>query len=296
MDLSYNSVSGLNMDPTVYLTELATTSSKADPQTKIIMLVAFVVIIIIYGISFYLFGGGLSGTGTGTGTGTAAAAPNAGVRFLEVLLWAAFIILILLNGFQYFFKVDITTEIKNIFTDKPEVQIAVHTPTNENESVVPEMHFIKEVYNIPGNTYTYSDAKTVCKAYGADLATYDQIENTYNKGGEWCNYGWSDGQMALFPTQKETWKKLQNIVGHEHDCGRPGVNGGYIDNDKVKFGINCYGYKPEINSNEASKMQTTPLYPTSVDDLNNQKMLEYWKKKIPEIMLAPFNNKSWSMI
>jgi hypothetical protein len=31
--------------------------------------------------------------------------------------------------------------------------------------------------------------------------------------------------MALFPTQKETWDKLQKIKGHEHDCGRPGING-----------------------------------------------------------------------
>ena len=43
--------------------------------------------------------------------------------------------------------------------------------------------------------------------------------------------------MALFPTQYEHWEHLQKIKGHENDCGRPGVNGGYIDNpNKIKIG------------------------------------------------------------
>ena len=31
-------------------------------------------------------------------------------------------------------------------------------------------------------TYTYEDAQMLCKAYDAKLATYDQIEEAYNKG------------------------------------------------------------------------------------------------------------------
>ena len=41
------------------------------------------------------------------------------------------------------------------------------------------------------------------------------------------NYGWSDGQMAYFPTQKDTWDKLQKNPNTKHACGRPGVNGVY---------------------------------------------------------------------
>jgi hypothetical protein len=36
--------------------------------------------------------------------------------------------------------------------------------------------------------------------------------------------------MALYPTQYNTWKELQKIKGHENDCGRPGINGGYMIN------------------------------------------------------------------
>ena len=31
-------------------------------------------------------------------------------------------------------------------------------------------------------------------------------------------------------TQISTWKKLQTIDGHKNDCGRPRINGGYIEN------------------------------------------------------------------
>ena len=49
--------------------------------------------------------------------------------------------------------------------------------------------------------------------------------------------------MAYYPTQKTTWDKLQKKKGHENDCGRPGINGGFIQNKNVKFGVNCYGSK-----------------------------------------------------
>ena len=56
--------------------------------------------------------------------------------------------------------------------------------------------------------------------------------------------------MALFPTQQQTWNKLQKIKGHKNDCGRPGINGGYIDNKNVRFGVNCFGTKPEASADE----------------------------------------------
>ena len=61
----------------------------------------------------------------------------------------------------------------------------------------------KEVFNIPENNYNYQEAKEICKAYNSKLATYDQIEDAYNDGADWCKYGWSAKQMALFPTQKK---------------------------------------------------------------------------------------------
>ena len=89
---------------------------------------------------------------------------------------------------------------------------------------------------------------------------------------------------------------LQKIGGHQHDCGRPGINGGYIANPNVKFGVNCFGYKPTINSEEAEQMVTAPLYPRTTAELEFEKRVDYWRKKIPNILLSPFNHNNWSVI
>jgi hypothetical protein len=293
MDLTYNSISGMNVDPTVYLKEVMTKNGKQQNEsqmsvdTKIYLLITLVIVIIIYGIFFAFLGRGSQGQGETSSVG------NAGLKFFEVMLWSIFIVLIILNGFQYFFNVNLTTRFINFFTDKPKLEIVMDVPEDEP---VQELKIKREVFNIPDNTYTYDDAKAVCEAYGAQLASYDQIENAYKNGGEWCNYGWSDKQMALFPTQKETWDKLQKIKGHEHDCGRPGINGGFIDNKNVQFGVNCYGYKPVITAAETDKMQHAPIFPQSMSDIEHQKRVDYWKKRIPEIMLSPFSRSTWSII
>jgi hypothetical protein len=164
-------------------------------------------------------------------------------KIFGIIVVGILVVLILINVFQYFFSINITAYLKNIFTNKPEVDVIVDQTTYKtqptNAAPLPEIKFRKQVFNIPGNYYTYDNAKAVCTAYGANLATYQQVEDAYKNGGEWCNYGWSDGQMALFPTQQNTFNNLQKIKGHEHDCGRPGVNGGYIANQNIKFGVNC---------------------------------------------------------
>jgi hypothetical protein len=159
---------------------------------------------------------------------------------------------------------------------------------------IPELKFKKQVFNIPGNYYNYENAKALCKAYGSGLASYDQIEEAYNSGAEWCNYGWSANQLALFPTQKKTYNNLQQKPGHENDCGRAGINGGYIANPNVRFGVNCYGYKPKIKNEEEELMKTVTPYPETAKDIAFQKRIDYWKNKVDEILVSPFNYNTWS--
>jgi hypothetical protein len=208
-----------------------------------------------------------------------------------VLVILVLIFLLLANAFQYFFSISITAYLKNLFTNKPEIDILVdqiQTPTT-----VPEIQYRKQVFNIPGNYYTYDSAKALCKAYGSDLASYQQVEDAYKNGAEWCNYGWSDKQMALFPTQQNTFNNLQKIKGHEHDCGRPGINGGYISNPNVKFGVNCYGNKPKITQDEEELMKIASPYPKTMQDIEFQKKVDYWKNHLDDILVSPFNYNKW---
>ncbi len=227
---------------------------------------------------------------------------NYGQGYLGILVIIILIVLILMNGFQYFFSINVSAYLKNLFTNKPEIEIVVNKnqPDNEDDTSpnpsIPEIKFRNQVFNVPGNHYTYNDAKAICNAYDADLATYQQVESAYKNGGEWCNYGWSDGQMALFPTQQQTFDNLQKIKGHEHDCGRPGINGGYMANPNIKFGVNCYGNKPKITQDEEELMKTASPYPKTMQEIEFQKKVDYWKNKVGEIMLSPFNYNMWGEV
>jgi len=150
-----------------------------------------------------------------------------------------------------------------------------------------------EVFNIANNVYSYADASNVCAAYGATLASYDQVEDAYNKGAEWCNYGWSQAQMAFFPTQKSTWLKYQATDDQKNDCGRPGVNGGFFDNPEIKFGVNCYGVKPKPSAMELAAINayTDPKLPMKKEDAELQKKLDDIKRKSN---LNSFQYKKWS--
>jgi Extracellular link domain len=153
----------------------------------------------------------------------------------------------------------------------------------------------KEVFNVSNNLYTYDDAQAICKAYGARLAKYDEIEQAYEAGAEWCNYGWSDGQMAYFPTQKNTWEELQKDPKTKHNCGRPGINGGYISNPYIKFGVNCYGVKPPPNDMEQNILNVaqskTAGCPTAAPPDPN---VEKWKQQLDKLTLNSYNSGEWS--
>jgi hypothetical protein len=274
--------------------EVINTTSTTDPTfyynyLNNLFLNPMVIIAIIVLIAFYLI---YSSLGTDSSMGDSSQGSIFGIIIVSIL-----VILILINALQYFFSINVTAYISNLFQPNGQLDIVVDQNTYQPEpSLVPEIKFRKQVFNIPGNYYNYENAKALCKAYGANLATYNQVENAYNSGGEWCNYGWSEGQMALFPTQQQTFDTLQKIPGHEHDCGRPGVNGGYIANPEVQFGVNCYGNKPRITEEENILMDTMPRYPRNMKDIAFDKKVDYWKNQISNILVSPFNHDMWTQI
>ena len=145
-----------------------------------------------------------------------------------------------------------------------------------------------EVFYVGDNTFTFEKAENVCKAYGAELATYSQVEQAYNAGAEWCGYGWSVGGLALFPTQKDSWEKRQMNETSEAKrqlCGRPGINGGYFD-PSMKFGVNCYGKKPAKKKTDGSEEEkrSTP----------EDREIGYLKDNLDNMLVLPFNKSAWS--
>ena len=282
--------------------EVVSTTSTTDPvnmynylNSYVLNPMVFLVILLII-IAYFVFssslGNGASSLNSGSNTFNSFNTSDSTSNIIGIIIAIILVVLIIVNAFQYFFSINVTAYVQNLFTNKPQIDIVVDQSAYQ-PSAVPEIKFKKQVFNIPGNYYNYENAKAVCQAYGADLASYDQIEKAYNSGAEWCNYGWSADQLALFPTQQKTYNKLQTIQGHENDCGRPGINGGYIANPEVRFGVNCYGNKPKITSQEEEIMKTATPYPESAKDIAFQKRVDFWKNKVDQILVSPFNYDTW---
>ena len=68
------------------------------------------------------------------------------------------------------------------------------------------------MFYIAKNDFTYKEAPAVCAAYGARLATYQDMEAAYKEGADWCGHGWVEdggpqqlaGQVQAKPLQPGT--------------------------------------------------------------------------------------------
>jgi hypothetical protein len=214
---------------------------------------------------------------------------------LEWLFFLCFLVIIAVIGTNYFLGIQLTTVMKNLFT-KPEINTTIvkeeakpppppppppedsdnedsyPNKNNSTKSITSKTKTTPETYHIRGQ-YDYSKAAAVCKAYNGQLATLDQIKKAFQKGAEWCDYGWSEDSMVLYPTQENSWKEYQN-TNDPQQCGIPGVNGGYNNHVNQRLGVNCFGVKPP---------GTMPIYPSPVTIT----------KTSPNLPVSPFNYKKW---
>ena len=73
----------------------------------------------------------------------------------------------------------------------------------------------------------------------------------------------------------------------------PGINGGYISDANFEFGVNCYGKKPAMTDADKILMDATAPYPKNEQDIKMEKEVSYWKNRLPELLVSPFNKNSW---
>lgn len=152
----------------------------------------------------------------------------------------------------------------------------------------------EEVFNVSQNVYTFNDAAAVCAAAGSKLATYEQVKEAYEKGADWCNYGWIKGQMAVYPTQKETYEKLQmGAPEWRNACGIPGVNGGYFDNPELRFGVNCYGIKPTQKASD-TVLDSQVSLPQTPAEIEFEKRVQRFRDQMDTAAILPFTKGQWN--
>lgn len=227
------------------------------------------------------------------------------VSLLEMLGWLTFVIICFVDFFKYALNLSLTELLSSAVgapTPAPPITASIAVSKDVRGNIRGNLSLGQpvqkdEVFNISNNLYTYDDAQAICSAYGSKIATYEQIEDSYKDGAEWCNYGWSDNQMAFFPTQKATWDKLQKTKNRKNDCGRPGINGGYMANPYIKFGVNCYGKKPAPTDSDLARMAANKEIniPKSEDDLLLDAKVQYWKDNASKMLvLNSFDRTKWS--
>jgi len=219
-------------------------------------------------------------------------------RVLELIMWGIFIFLILINGLQFFLGLDVKTTIQNVFSKNPELKFKVDSDEISlvEDGEDPDLMVKEEVFHVGNNIYNYKEAKAVCKAYNSDLADYNQIEQAYEDGAEWCSYGWSKDQLALFPTQKATYQRLKSKskcgLGSQN-CGRPGINGGFFINPNIKFGVNCYGQKPDALKEQERRLAKMNPFPKTSEEIEIEKLADKYKKNLDDMDMLPYNRDLW---
>jgi hypothetical protein len=166
-------------------------------------------------------------------------------------------------------------------------------PEQQKINILPLLEKKKEVYHLANQDYTYDQSKCKCESYGGRLATKAELIDAYNKGANWCTYGWTEKQTAYYPVQQCDWDKIheQNERLPEHEkkyCGLPGINGGYFANPNLKFGANCFGVKPKGELNKPKDPYCPPM--------NFCKLESNFEAshKLDTDEIVGFNNDKWS--
>lgn len=279
----------IEVDEKIYMPRMSndvTSSLFGGMKVSFVMLLIFVVA--VYVATFFI----LNGVNTNNNEG-----PSYIVLFLEILLWLVLIYVVYINIKKYDDNnLNFQAKMENLFNTKIS-ELTVNVDTNKDEppekkqdnNCVDNSDGGKEVYHIASNEFTYDEARDVCEKHNSRLANYDEIENAYKNGANWCSYGWTKDRLALFPTQKSLYNELKQIPGHENDCGRPGINGGYFKNKELKFGVNCYGIKPKASKKDRDYTHALNHTPALTKNEAESKLLQN------KYIIAPFNKDKWSV-
>jgi len=222
------------------------------------------------------------------------------VVLIEGISWLLLATLIIHNCLKFLFEINVLDSIRKSILNSDDasgnlLDASGNLLDASGNIIVTTNSNTPEVFNIANNLYRYEDAQAICRVYDSRLATYDEIEQSYENGAEWCNYGWSADQMAFFPTQKNTWDDLQKTdKTQKNKCGRPGINGGFFKNPNIKFGVNCFGIKPEADKDDLIRMKDRPIPKNDAEKKLDEKV-EFWKKhKTDMLNVSSFNRDKWS--
>ena len=86
-----------------------------------------------------------------------------------------------------------------------------------------------QVYHVFNNIYTFKEAEKTCSDRKGRLATTDELNDSFNKGADWCSWGWASDGHAYMPNKNPKCNKDTGLLSAKN-----------ID-PFLRLGANCYG-------------------------------------------------------
>ena len=81
-------------------------------------------------------------------------------------------------------------------------------------------------------------------------------------------------------------------AAHRDSCGKVGLNGGYFDNPDLRFGVTCYGMKPDSTTNTLTNSELE--LPPSTEEIEFEKRVQKFRDQLDTTTVNPWNRSLWS--
>jgi hypothetical protein len=158
-----------------------------------------------------------------------------------LLILLAIVLIVVFYIILYKRQGDIENEIQSGYSGLPG-NVPIQTLRGRNGT-------LQECYFINTPVLSETSAQAVCEQYGGRLATYDQLQDAANAGGQWTGIGWVVGSYIQNSYLTNTFWPLQS-----HDSTNSGVPNGIVwtrtgvNPSTSNVGVVCFGIKPAIGT------------------------------------------------
>lgn len=155
------------------------------------------------------------------------------------------------------------------------------------------------------NKYNYQEAREVCKIYKGRLATKQDLNDAFNKGANWCSWGWLEGMSVGYPVQEKYWMAIDK--SHKGFCGpTAGLNVIESVDPLKKYYVTCFGLKPKQGHKDVKLNKSIQKVVTGANSLlhdiaqcKKAKEVSVQKKwtqqQKQQIRILKFNPTEWSL-
>jgi hypothetical protein len=153
----------------------------------------------------------------------------------------------------------------------PLAMAAYAKQVKEKELLISDTKLGKEVYLVgKGSLNTEGQGQAICAAYGASVATLDQVKDAYMNGLSNCSWGWiSEKNIIVLPNHEYPRPKGQE--GHGW-CGGLGISTWHEGSPNHR-NVYCYGIKPPPGTPDISPFFVSNQTPKSGPDIWNSPTL-----------------------